>query len=62
MSKPQQQVWQKAAQRSHANIPPTALIVAALMPGNTSTIRTIETTTNTKLLDTQGLPYLTLQP
>lgn len=62
MSKPQQQTWQKAAQRSHANIPATALIVAALMPGQQSTIRTIEQTTKTKLLDDQGLPYLTLQP
>lgn len=62
MSKPQQQTWQKAAQQSHANIPPTALIVAALMPGQQSTIRTIEQTTKTKLLDDQGLPYLTLQP
>lgn len=59
MPKPQQQAWYRACKKAHLRIGPTALIVAAMMPGRTSDIRTIEKQSGEQLLDTTGMPLLT---
>lgn len=56
MSKQQQQAWYRACRTAHLRIGPTALIVAALMPGRTSDIRTIERQSGERLLDSTGQP------
>lgn len=51
MPKSQQLQWYQACKRANLRLGPTALIVAAAMPGQIATIRTIERQTATKLLD-----------